>query len=155
MKTENYSVMKINFRNLWLGALGGVAGGVPMGLMMGMNGFLPTVGSLIGVANGMAGFIVHMFISVGVGVLYGHFAPIVSQTWKSASIAGVVYGIIWWVLGALIAMPFLLGTPIFFVGIGQWMSLMGHIMYTVIMALVFKALYARGQTLTVSPVPSS
>lgn len=155
MKTENYSVTKIIFRNLWLGALGGVAGGVPMGLMMGMNGFLPTVGSLIGIPNVTAGFIVHMFISVAVGVLYGHFAPIFSQTWKSTTIAGMVYGIIWWVLGALIAMPFLLGTPLFFIGIGQWMSLMGHIMYTVIMALVFKALYARGQTLTVSSVASS
>ncbi len=144
MTTATYSLTKINFRNLWLGALGGVAGGVPMGFMMGMNGFLPTVGSLVGIENVTAGFVVHMIISVAVGALYGHFASAFSQTWKSASIAGVVYGIIWWVLGALIAMPFLLGMPIFFIGIGQWMSLMGHIMYTVIMALVFKALYARG-----------
>ena len=54
---------------------------------------------------------------------------------------------IWWVLGALILMPLMLGMTqmIFVIGQMQWMSLMGHIVYTVITALVFLALYKRGK----------
>ncbi|MEK6753135.1 MAG: hypothetical protein AABZ00_12825 [Chloroflexota bacterium] len=148
MITAEFSMTRLNFRNLWLGALGGLAGGIPFGMMMGMMGMLPMVGMLIRVENAMVGFIVHMGISAAVGALYGHFAPAFSQTWKSATIAGVVYGMIWWVLGALILMPLMLGMTqmIFVIGQPQWMSLMGHIVYTVIMALVFKALlHKRGK----------
>jgi hypothetical protein len=48
--------------------------------------------------------------------------------------------------GALILMPAMLGMTemIFVIGQMQWMSLMGHVIFTVIMALVFKALAERG-----------
>ncbi|MBI5823405.1 MAG: hypothetical protein HZB18_05205 [Chloroflexi bacterium] len=146
MTTASYSLTKVNTRNLSLGALGGLAGGVPFGIMMAMMGMMPMIGMLIRVENATVGWFVHLVISAVVGALYGHFAPAFSQTWKSATIAGVVYGVIWWVLGALILMPAMLGMTqmIFVIGQMQWLSLMGHIVYTVIMALVFKALIDRG-----------
>lgn len=147
MTTATYSLTKVNTRNLWLGALGGLAGGVPFGMMMAMMGMMPMIGMLIRIENATVGFIVHMFISAVTGALYGHFAPAFSKTWGSAAIAGVVYGVIWWVLGALILMPLILGMTqmIFVIGQMQWLSLMGHIVFTVIMALVFKVMFARGQ----------
>lgn len=146
MTTASTSMMKVNTRNLWLGALGGLAGGVPFGMMMAMMGMMPMIGMLIRVENATVGWVVHMLISVVTGALYGHFAPAFSKTWGSAAIAGVVYGVIWWVLGALILMPAILGMTqmIFVIGQMQWMSLIGHIIFTVIMALVFKALADRG-----------
>lgn len=146
MTTAEFSMTKLNTRNLWLGALGGLAGGVPFGIMMAMMGMMPMIGMLIRIENATVGFIVHMGISAVTGALYGHFAP-AFQTWKSATIAGVVYGVIWWVLGALTLMPLMLGMTqmVFVIGQAQWMSLMGHIVFTVIMALVFLALYKRGK----------
>ncbi|MEW6402311.1 MAG: hypothetical protein AB1649_10960 [Chloroflexota bacterium] len=147
MTTATYSLTKINTRNLALGAIGGLAGGVPFGMMMAMMGMMPMIGMLIRVENATVGWIVHLVISVVVGALYGHFAPAFSKTWKSATIAGVVYGVIWWVLGALILMPAILGMfqMIFVIGQPQWMSLIGHIVYTTITAWVFKALIDRGE----------
>jgi uncharacterized membrane protein YagU involved in acid resistance len=146
MTTATYSLTRINIRNLTLGAIGGLVGGVPFGIMMAMMGMMPMIGMLIRVENATVGWVVHLVISVVVGALYGHFAPAFSKTWKSATIAGVVYGVIWWVLGALILMPALLGMfqMIFVIEQMQWLSLMGHIVYTTITAWVFKALLDRG-----------
>jgi uncharacterized membrane protein YagU involved in acid resistance len=139
-------MMKVDTRNLWLGALGGLAGGVPFGLMMAGMGMMPMIGMLIRVENAAVGWVVHLLISAVTGALYGHFAPAFSKTWGSAIAAGVVYGVIWWVLGALILMPAILGMfeMIFVIQQMQWMSLMGHIVFGVIIALVFKALADRG-----------
>ncbi len=146
MTTASNSMMKVNTRNLWFGALGGLAGGVPFGIMMASMGMMPMIGMLIRVEDATVGWVVHALISAVTGALYGHFAPAFSKTWGSAAIAGVVYGVIWWVLGALILMPAILGMfeMIFVIGQMQWMSLMGHIVFTAIMALVFKALADRG-----------
>jgi len=146
MTTASNSMMKVNTRNLTLGAIGGLAGGVPFGLMMASMGMMPMIGMLIRVEDATVGWVVHALISAVTGALYGHFAPAFSKTWASAAIAGVVYGVIWWVLGALILMPAILGMTemIFVIGQMQWSSLMGHIIFTVIMALVFKALADRG-----------
>ncbi|MEW6085745.1 MAG: hypothetical protein AB1607_14225 [Chloroflexota bacterium] len=146
MTTASASMMKVNPRNLTLGAIGGLAGGVPFGLMMASMGMMPMIGMLIRVEDATVGWVVHLLISAVTGALYGHFAPAFSKTWGSAAVAGVVYGVIWWVLGALILMPAMLGMTemIFVIGQMQWMSLMGHLIFTVIMALVFKALADRG-----------
>ena len=146
MTIAEFSRTKVNVRNLWLGALGGLAGGVPFGMMMATMGMMPMIGMLIRVEDATVGWVVHMGISAAVGALYGHFAP-AFQTWKSATIAGVLYGVIWWVLGALTLMPLMLGMTqmVFVIGQPQWMSLIGHIVYTVITALVFLVLYKRGK----------
>ena len=147
MTTATFSLTKINSRNLSLGAIGGLAGGVPFGIMMAMMGMMPMIGMLIRVENATVGWVVHLVISAVVGALYGYFAPAFSKTWGSATIAGVISGMIWWALGALILMPAMLGMfqMIFVIGQTQWLSLMGHIVYTVITAWVFKAMFARGQ----------
>jgi uncharacterized membrane protein YagU involved in acid resistance len=63
----------------------------------------------------------------------------------AAAVAGVVYGIVWWVLGALISMPLMLGMPqmVFVIEQPQIMSLMGHVIYGVITALLFMPLSKR------------
>jgi uncharacterized membrane protein YagU involved in acid resistance len=51
-----------------------------------------------------------------------------------------MYGIIWWVLGALILMPIMLGMNAMVLQIGdmQWMSLIGHIVFGVILTIAYK-----------------
>lgn len=117
----------------------GLAGGLIFGMMMGMMGMLPMVGMLIGVDNAMVGFIVHMGISATIGGIYGLVAARLPQSWWVAVMAGMVNGIIWWVLGALVLMPLMLGMTdmVFTIGQTQWLSLMGHIIFGVITALTF------------------
>lgn len=145
MTTTTITIQKLNLRPLWLGAIAGILGGIPFGMLMGMMGMLPMVGMLVRVDNAVVGFGVHMLISAATGALYGFLAVRLPQTWRAAGITGIGYGILWWVLGALILMPFLLGMPhmIFSVGTPQWYSLMGHMIFGLVTALSFLLLYRR------------
>lgn len=48
----------------------------------------------------------------------------------------MAYGVFWWVLGALILMPLMLGMPLFVVDTMALFSLMGHLAYGLILGLV-------------------
>jgi uncharacterized membrane protein YagU involved in acid resistance len=139
------SVQKFDSRALSLGAVAGLIGGIPFGMLMAMMGMMPMIGMLVGVENAFVGVLVHGVISAVTGAIYGLFAVRFPQTWGFAALAGLVYGVIWWVLGALILMPAMLGMfeMIFAVGQMQWMSLMGHIIFGEVLALSFLWLYRR------------
>jgi len=56
----------------------------------------------------------------------------------AAAEIGALYGVAWWIVGALIAMPLLLGmgAMVMVIEQAQLMSLMGHIVFGVVAALV-------------------
>lgn len=124
------------------GALAGLAGGVVFGLMMAMMGMLPMVAGLVGAQSAVVGFIVHMAISAFIGVVYGLIITRFANTFNVALAGGVANGVVWWVLGALILMPLMLGMSqmVFVIEQAQWMSLLGHIIYGIVTALAFLAL---------------
>jgi uncharacterized membrane protein YagU involved in acid resistance len=138
---QNHSL----FSAIASGAIAGLGGGIVFGMMMGMMGMLSMVGMLIGSQSAVVGFVVHMVISAGIGGVYGIVASRLPQQSGPATIAGVANGIVWWILGALVLMPILLGMPqmVFQIGQTQWLSLMGHLIYGVITALLFIQLYKR------------
>ncbi len=129
-------------RELKWGAYGGFAGGLIFGMLMGMMGMLPMIGSMIGQPTAAAGFVVHMansvVIGVGFAIVLGRF---VSGTPNGVGL-GLVYGGVWWILGPLTLMPLLMG-----MGFGvHWNvtaaaamlpSLVGHLMYGGVLGLVY------------------
>ena len=131
--------------SLIAGALAGLVGGAVFGLMMSMMGMLPMVGMLVGSESAVVGFIVHMAISAFIGAVYGGAAGRLPKTTGVAIGAGAANGIVWWVLGALIMMPLMLGMGemVFVIGGDQWMSLIGHLIFGVVTGLVFLALSKR------------
>ncbi len=127
------------------GAIAGLAGGAIFGMMMGMMGMLPMVGMLVRQENAVIGFIVHMVISAFIGAVYGLVAGRFAVNATTALIGGIINGVIWWVLGALVLMPLMLGMSqmVFVIGQAQWLSLMGHIIYGLVTAFVFIPLVKR------------
>ena len=127
------------------GAIAGLAGGVVFGMLMGMMGMLPMVGMLVGQENAFIGFIVHMVISAFIGAVYGLVAGRFPNNAKTAFTGGIINGVAWWVLGALILMPLMLGMTqmVFVIGQAQWMSLLGHIVYGMVTSFVFIPLLKR------------
>lgn len=77
--------------------------------MMAAMGMLPMVAMLVGSESAAAGFIVHMVISVIIGALFAAFLGGHVTSTGSAIGWGLIYGVIWWVLGPLIIMPIWLG----------------------------------------------
>lgn len=125
------------------GALAGIAGGVAFGILMGMMGMLPMIASIAGSSSATVGFVIHMVISavigIGFAIVLGKFA---TSTGRSL-LAGILYGMVWWVLGPLTIMPMMMGMGI------QWNaaamakampSLMGHVIYGAILGFTFARL---------------
>jgi uncharacterized membrane protein YagU involved in acid resistance len=136
------------------GAIAGVAGGVVFGILMAMMGMLPMVGMLVGVESASVGFLVHLVNSAVIGAVFGVLAWGLADRAAPVLGAGMVYGVIWWVLGALILMPLWLSVTadpmmrdmIFVVGQDQWLSLMGHVLFGLITAGVLFGLRRRAQS---------
>jgi uncharacterized membrane protein YagU involved in acid resistance len=128
-----------------LGAIAGIGGGIAFGMLMAMMGMLPMVAMLVGSESAVVGFIVHLAISAFIGAVYGVAAGRFPNTAKVALVGGVVNGLVWWVLGALILMPLMLGMSqmVFVIESAQWMSLMGHIIYGLVTAFLLIPLRSR------------
>ncbi|MBT2523293.1 hypothetical protein J7E80_20480 [Arthrobacter sp. ISL-28] len=103
---------------------------------MAIMGMLPMVASLVGLSSAPAGFGIHMVISILIGLgLTVPFAGLLSSYGKG-TLVGLGYGALWWVLGALVVMPAVLGMPLFMIDTMAGLSLMGHLAYGAILALV-------------------
>ena len=121
------------------GMVGGVAGGLVFGAMMGMMGMLPMVASVVGSHSALVGFLYHMFNSVIIGTLFGLVFGGLSHTYGQGAAWGLLYGVIWWVLGPLVLMPLLLGMGMQFgaaLSPMNLMSLVGHLIYGLLTGLV-------------------
>ncbi len=122
------------------GIIGGLIGGVVFGMLMAMMGMLPMVAMLVRSENSIVGFAVHIVISAGIGASFGVLLQFVHIHGRLlTTIAGAVYGMVWWVLGALTLMPLMLGMNqmVFVIGADQWISLMGHVIYGAILGFAF------------------
>jgi uncharacterized membrane protein YagU involved in acid resistance len=136
------------------GAVAGVAGGVVFGILMAMMAMLPMVGMLIGIESAAVGFLVHLVNSAVIGAIFGVLAWDLADRTAPVLGAGVVYGVIWWVLGALILMPLWLSVTadpmmrdmIFVVGQDQWLSLLGHVIFGLVTAGVLFGLRRRARS---------
>lgn len=138
-------------KRLLAGIAGGLAGGILFGLMMQMGGMLGMVAGLVGQEGAGAGWVVHLAISVLFGLGYGLVLGPLSRSWGHAAALGLLYGVVWWVLGALLIMPAWMDMAVFQVGEAQLQSLAGHLVYGLALGLVFHAL---AQGLAARSVPS-
>lgn len=131
--------------SLLAGAFAGIGGGIVFGMMMAMMGMLPMVAMLVKSQSPVVGFVVHLAISAAIGAVYGLAASRLPKTVATGILAGAVNGVIWWVLGALILMPLMLGMGDMVLQIGgdQWMSLVGHLIYGIVTGLLFIPLSKR------------
>lgn len=104
-----------------------------------MMGMMPMVGMLVGRESAAVGWPVHLLNSAIIGGIYGATLGQLEHTWGRGAGFELLYGAVWWVLGALLIMPAWLGMPILQVGETQIMSLMGHLIYGLITGLMVTA----------------
>lgn len=139
------------------GIWGGLAGGAVFGIMMAMMGLLPMVAMLVGSESSTVGFIVHMVISAIIGILFTIFLGAQVKSVGSGIGWGLVYGVIWWVLGPLLIMPVWLGMGVQLSAAGVQVaipSLFGHLVYGLVLGLVFFLLAQPPKTADVQPTDS-
>lgn len=133
-------------RGLLLGSAASLVGGLAFTSIMITTNALPLVAGLMGMTSAVEGFVIHMGISTIIGAAYGLLFRRESQSPLAALAWGIVYGMVWWIVGPLTLMPSLLGLPL------QWSlaaisasfpSLIGHLLYGVLLALTYNLLQQR------------
>jgi uncharacterized membrane protein YagU involved in acid resistance len=136
-----------SLESLGRGALASVAGGLVFSLIMLSIGALPRVAAIVGGNSSVLGFIVHLVISALIGMSFGLLFQHEAPNFGSGIVWGMLYGLIWWFLGALTLFPILLGRPFDWSGQaagGILPSLIGHLFYGAATAAVFLWLERRG-----------
>ena len=99
----------IDSKDMKLGAYAGLTGGLVFGAMMAIMGTLPMIGKMVGDPSAQTGFLVHLVISVVIGVSSSTFFSRFVHDAISALGYGLLYGGAWWFLGSLTLMPLIMG----------------------------------------------
>jgi len=142
------------------GALAGLISGFVFGIMMQMmqaptpDGMkvpmMAMVAQVVGSSSLLVGWLYHLFNSAVIGAIFGWLFGSVHRM-DRVLVLGGVYGVFWWLLGALILMPLALGMPAFAplrmapmqpVALG---SLIGHVLYGVVLGTSFVWLRGRAR----------
>ncbi|MGH9249408.1 MAG: hypothetical protein ACRD0W_07835 [Acidimicrobiales bacterium] len=125
--------------NVAAGASAGLVAGIPLGIIMQATDIMPMVGDLISDPSNGLGWLVHLFNSALFGAIFALlFSRWISKPYRAIGL-GLLYGIAWWVVGALWIMPAWLGMSemIFEVGTNQWWSLLGHVLYGLLLGTLY------------------
>ncbi|MCE7939251.1 MAG: hypothetical protein DYG90_11855 [Chloroflexi bacterium CFX6] len=130
------------------GAIAALAGGVVFGLMMSMMDMIGMIGGLVGqMGNVPVSWVLHMVISAIIGVGFGLVVPLFGASTGRLVAGGLVYGLVWWILGPLLIMPMLMGMgpQLSAAGMSAAMpSLVGHLVFGAVTALAWDWLARRG-----------
>lgn len=136
-----------------VGIIAGLVAGVVFGMMMQMMNaptpdskqipMIQMVAMVVGSTSIVVGWLYHLFNSAIIGAIFGWVLGGRAETYGAGLGWGALYGIFWWILGAQILMPVLLGMPplasvmmppMRMVAVG---SLVGHIIFGLILGAMF------------------
>jgi uncharacterized membrane protein YagU involved in acid resistance len=123
-----------------VGAMGGLVAGIVFGMMMNMLGMIGSIAMLIGSKSNAVGWTVHLLISMMIGIAFSLLFEKRLKTYSVGIGYGMAYGIFWWVLGGLILMPAKLNMPVFHFDTMAWQSLMGHVVFGVVLGALAVAI---------------
>ncbi len=152
----------IRRRAIWLGAAAGLLGGLVFGVALANRGMMTGVAGLFHLDNTLFGWVIHLILSGIIGAFYGFWFSIFKGPSKYAdgAASGMVYGFIWWGLGALTLAPLLQqgSVPWTLQAVfGAFPSLIGHLIYGLVLGLAFQVsgerVLARVLAQQVVPVP--
>ena len=99
-------------------------------------GMQDMVGGMIG-ADALIGFVLHLIISIVIGALYtGVFLQYVDlgNPLMNIVVGGLIYGLIWWIIGGNIVMPLIAGGDMLQLSFGP--SFYGHIIFGHVLAFL-------------------
>jgi len=134
----------VSVRNVPLGILGGLLGGVAFGVMMQAMGMIGMIGMLVGSSSVAVAWLVHLAISAVIGAGFGLLLAARVTGLGSGLVLGAVYGLLWWVLGPLLLMPAAMGMPVMAVDAMAVQSLLGHLLFGLVLGAVVALAHRRG-----------
>jgi hypothetical protein len=119
-------------RSIAWGAIAGLVGGLISLPVMAATGVLPKIAGVDSSFGGMRGLVLHLLVSVVIGMTYGLLFRDEASSLGLGIPWGFLFGLIWWYVGPLTLLPLLL------TGVYDWRasaasvllpSLIGHLIY--------------------------
>jgi uncharacterized membrane protein YagU involved in acid resistance len=129
-------------RAVVVGGLAGIFGGWAFGKWMAQVNFYPLVAGLVGADSMMVGVTLHFIFAVIIGASFGVLFQRDVRGYGSSMGWGAGYGLLWWFLGPLTIMPIWQGNRLdwsYSRGSALFGSLVGHIVYGLIVGLIYAA----------------
>ena len=132
-------------RAIIVGGLGGIVGGYVFGKWMEQVNFFPLIAGLVNATSRDVGITLHFVFAIIIGATFGLLFQRDVRGFGSSMGWGLAYGIFWWFLGPLTIMPFWQGHSIpldwsSVRGSQLFGSLVGHIIYGVLLGLIYATL---------------
>lgn len=128
------------------GAAAGLVGGIGMGIWMSVSrpvmdtAMITMVAGLLGSTNAFAGWLIHLSIALFVGTTFGIVFGQFARRPAPAVALGLVYGALWWFLGALWIMPANMGMPVFDWNDVSASSLGAHLVFGLLAGITFSGI---------------
>ncbi len=130
-------------RALVVGALAGIVGGWAFGKWMEQINFFLIIAGLVNSTSRGVGVVLHFAIAIVIGMSFGLLFQRDVRGYGSSMGWGMAYGLFWWFLGPLTLLPILQGKPLdwsYMRGSALFGSLVGHVIYGVLLGMVYAAL---------------
>jgi hypothetical protein len=133
-------------RSIEWGGLAGLVGGVVSIPVMAATGILPKIAGLDTSFGGISGVVIHLLVSVGIGMTYGLLFRNEAPSIGLGVPWGFLFGVMWWYVSPLTLLPLIL------TGVYDWRasaaaamlpSLIGHLIYGGATAFTFLLLERR------------
>lgn len=143
-----------SLKGLLMGQAAGIVGGLLFTTVMVATNSLPRVASLVGGNTAVLGFLVHLTIAFLVGSTYGLFFYNTAYSYGSGLGWGLVYGLLWWLIGPNTLFFTLLRQPVDWSlagAVARYPALVGHLLYGMGLGLTFQYLIRRYDTHTKGP----
>lgn len=130
----------MNKKHILGGVIGGLVGGIVFGIPSQVTGMMPMIAMLVHSQSATVGWVVHLALSVVGGIVFVAVFGRLANSYSRGAGYGLLYGVIWWVFGMLIAMPLLLGMQTELSSAFDQMNIMslyGHLAWGLLLGLAF------------------
>ena len=132
-------------RDALIGSIAGIIGGIILALALQAEGMMTDMAGLVGLTSIESGLGLHLLISAIAGAGYGLLFGYQPGAYAATISTGVIYGLIWWIIGPLTLSPLLMGQgPSWSLSQAgtSFLNLTGHILHGGATGLSFYALAA-------------
>ena len=130
-------------RAIVVGGTAGLVGGWAFSRWMEQANFLPLVAGLVRSGSSGVGLTLHFIIAAIIGISFGLIFQRDVRHAGSTICWGLGYGIFWWFLGVMTLLPILSGKGLDWSvehGTAQFGALVGHVVYGILVGLIYAAL---------------
>ena len=144
------------YRALATGAVAGVLGGFLFGRWMESESFFPLIAGALHCDVRFVAISAHYLVAIAVGISFAFLFQRDLYGTGSSMAWGVVYGLLWWMLGPLTLVRIASGEPVVWTAAaarGSFASLIAHLFYGLIVGIVYSVADALWKLLFIGSDP--